>query len=80
MSKDENHEAIEVRDDIPLPLKRGARAYPFDTMEVGQSFLFPAQVSRKGAMTTASLAGKRFNRKFATRTLPDGRVGCWREG
>ena len=58
---------------IPMPGK-----FPFEKMEVGDSFVIPPDTRR----TTASVAAKRFadkhGVKFATRKLPDGTLRCWR--
>ena len=58
---------------IPLP-----KRYPFEHMQVGDSFVIPPNTHR----TTVSIAAKRFGDKhgvkFATRKLPDGTLRCWR--
>ncbi len=63
---------IIVERGVPLPGK-----YPFDTMEVGDSFALPKDVKR----TTVSVAAMRYGRergmKFTIRNTPLG-FRCWR--
>lgn len=58
---------------VPIPGR-----FPFEQMEVGDSFAVPSGVPR----TTISIAALRYGRKhgakFTTRTLPDGTIRCWR--
>lgn len=64
---------MKVDKGIPVP-----RKYPFDKMEVGDSFAVPPGVSR----TTVSIAAMRYGRKhgmkFVTRMMPDRTHRCWR--
>lgn len=64
-----------------LPIDKGIpvpRKYPFDQMEVGDSFAVPPDTHR----TTVSIAALRYGRKhgmrFVTRTMPDRTLRCWR--
>lgn len=64
---------IRIDKGIPMP-----RKFPFEEMEVGDSFVVPPDTHR----TTVSIAAKRFGdkhgMKFATRTMPDRTLRCWR--
>jgi hypothetical protein len=64
---------IRIDKGIPMP-----RKFPFEEMEVGDSFVVPPDTHR----TTVNIAAKRFgdkhNMKFATRTMPDRTLRCWR--
>lgn len=66
-----NH--ISIEKGIPLP-----KRYPFDQMEVGDSFAVPPGVSR----TTVAIAAMRYGRdhdmKFTIRMMPDRSYRCWR--
>jgi hypothetical protein len=58
---------------IPLP-----KRFPFDRMEVGDSFAVPPDVKR----STISVAAKRFGVesgwKFTVRQMPNRSLRCWR--
>lgn len=64
---------IQVDKGIPLP-----KRYPFEHMEVGDSFAVPPGVAR----TTVAIAAMRYGRKhgmrFVTRMMPDRSYRCWR--
>jgi hypothetical protein len=64
---------MKVEKGIPLP-----RRFPFDQMEVGDSFAVPPDVHR----TTVSIAALRYGRKhgmtFVTRMVADRTLRCWR--
>lgn len=63
---------------IPAPVRgRGANAYGFDTLEIGESFFVAATADRpdpaKGiASTVASAADRMEGRKFIVRSIEDG--------
>lgn len=64
---------------IPVPKQVGAgrrNKYPFDAMEVGDSF-FIKDTKVKTISRTCGHHGKRLGRKFASRTV-DGGVRVWR--
>ena len=65
---------------IPMPDARagGPRLYPWDTMDIGDSFAFPRGAKITSVGGQASSAGKKYGRKFAVRTMPDGTYRCWR--
>ncbi len=63
----------------PLPKPRGRRSipkYPWDDMEVGDSFLFPKSLGRH-AHTSARNAS-RDGKLFRAFLVSPGRYGCWR--
>lgn len=64
---------VQIETGIPIPAKPHKSKYPWDTMEVGQSF-----VGGRGLGTLASATGKRIGRKFVTRKLECGNVRVWR--
>lgn len=64
---------------IPVPKQVGAgrkNKYPFDAMEVGDSF-FVKDIKVKTISRTCGHHGKRLSRRFASRTV-DGGVRVWR--
>ena len=77
---------IEVESGVPLPAKivpLRVSKYPFATMAVGDCFFVPVTDDKpKASRITSSASGwcRQHNPKmrFATRTMPDDRVGCWR--
>jgi len=66
-----NH--IPIEKGVPLP-----KRYPFEHMQVGDSFAIPPHIKR----TTVGIAAMRFGRehgmKFTIRTMPDRTLRCWR--
>ena len=58
---------------IPIPNR-----FPFDKMEVGDSFAIPADVPRTTVNVAARRYGDKHNMKFITRQMPDGTIRCWR--
>jgi hypothetical protein len=62
-----------VEKNIPLPLK-----FPFDKMEVGDSFAIPSEVKRATVAVYARRYGDKHGMKFITRQMPDGSIRCWR--
>lgn len=80
-------EQIQIRTDIPCPPGRGgnkernsgsfATKYPWERLELGQSFLFPDSHKRGSAYRQAQIASKLYGRKFVVRTTPEG-LACWR--
>lgn len=65
---------MKIDKDIPIP-----RYYPFDLMEVGDSF--PVEPNKR---STTSIAIVRYNKKydgkkkFLLRKLESGEIRCWR--
>lgn len=63
--------------DIPLPPKRTGRTvnYPYEEMEVGDSFAVP----NLAGVQSAYAANKRYrDRYYCTRKLPEGGYRVWR--
>lgn len=70
---------IEIEKGIPIPEHRGPgreRKYPWLEMDVGDSFV--SDEGRGSARRSASLAGKRYGKRFVTRKLSDVRYRVWR--
>lgn len=70
---------IKIDKTIPIPSDVGAgrkAIYPFELMEVGDSFLVPAEL-RETAKSSAYSWASRKGVKFAVRTSRDG-VRVWR--
>ena len=71
---------IKVEKGIPLPNpnfgKPNGAKYPFLTMEIGDSFLFPPNIKQPSAYIRAFLVRKNSQRKFATRKTAKG-FRCW---
>ena len=69
---------VEIEKNVPVPEWHGRSGakYPWDTMEVGESFI--AQCKNINSLSTArNNAERRYNRKFSCRTTPEG-VRVWR--
>ena len=81
---------FDIRDDRPMPSKMslGALNYPFDDLDVGQSFVVDAGTDENddGRRTienrlrsAAFRYGKKLNKKFTCRFVSDDRkIGVWR--
>jgi hypothetical protein len=69
---------IEQGIEIP-PRRSGALKYPFDQMNVGDSFFIPEDSSVKPAnvSNSAQAYGKQTGRKFTVRRV-EGGYRCWR--
>jgi len=61
----------------PRKSRRGKSKYPFDQMDVGDSFLARG-VKLQTLTTAAAHYGKPLGKKFTARTLDDG-IRVWRE-
>lgn len=68
---------IKIDKDIPLPSDKWMKKYPFEDMEVGDSFLVRDQ-PRQHMSEHASRIGKKLGRRFMVRTVPEG-VRVWRK-
>ena len=64
---------MKVEKHIPIPMK-----YPFDQMELGDSFLIPQTVKRQTVSIAALRYGNKHGMKFTTRKMSDGSYRCWR--
>lgn len=73
-------EAIKIDKRVPIPHKvaGGGRKprYPWNYMEVGDSFLFPKDVKRSTAQSL-TYKNKANGKQFAIRTMSEG-IRCWR--
>tara|TARA_R110000744_G_scaffold172211_1_gene290744 strand:- start:81 stop:353 length:273 start_codon:yes stop_codon:yes gene_type:complete len=81
---------FDIRDDRPMPSKMslGSLDYPFDDLEIGQSFLVDAETDddSNGRRTienrlrsAAFRYGKKLNKKFTCRFVSnDRKIGVWR--
>ena len=68
---------INIDKDVPIPSK-GRTKYPLGEMNVGDSFLVNKGAEKTSSLRmTVSIYGKKHNKKFTTRTTPDG-VRVWR--
>jgi len=79
-----------IRDDRPMPSKMslGALDYPFDDLDVGQSFVVDAgsdegddgrRTIENRLRSAAFRYGKKLNKKFSCRFMSDDRkIGVWR--
>ena len=73
---------FKIEKDIELPPQRWGRGhvkYPFEDLEIGDSFLVPCTEDemKKIAKRLPVLYGRHKPKRFATRTMVDG-VRCWR--
>lgn len=67
---------FKIEKGLPVPMRPGARKFPFGEMEIGDSFFVPgAKIAT--VMTLARRASLRTGYKFTGRTM-DGGVRCWR--
>tara|TARA_R100000687_G_scaffold50793_1_gene40415 strand:- start:143 stop:415 length:273 start_codon:yes stop_codon:yes gene_type:complete len=81
---------FDIRDDRPMPSKMslGALDYPFDDLDVGQSFVVDAgsdedddgrRTIENRLRSAAFRYGKKLNKKFSCRFMSDDRkIGVWR--
>jgi len=68
---------IRVEKGVPMPSANVAK-YPWRQMEIGDSFLFPEDVSGDTASNNAAAASKRLApKRFSVRKTQDG-YRCWR--
>jgi hypothetical protein len=69
---------IKIEKNVPIPKPRSNYSkYPFGEMEVGDSFVVLDEDRTKIA-PAVSWYGKRNNKKFTVRNLPDGVCRVWR--
>lgn len=67
---------IKIEKKIPVPVVPGNAKYPWDLMEVGDSFLCPA--GKESSMrSNVSAAGKKLKRKYIGRKTDEG-YRVWR--
>lgn len=74
-------EQIKIEKNVPLPKRKlgnpRASRYPWDSMEVGDSFVFPTKVKRTTAMSLSYRTGKITGKRFAIRSVNEG-IRVWR--
>ena len=64
--------------EYPIPPEQNGRLmYPWTTMDVGHSFLFPEHVTAECGAAQAYAASKKYGKKFTARKTADG-CRCWR--
>jgi hypothetical protein len=70
---------IKLEKGIPLPRKNEkSNKYPWDTMDIGDSFVFPDPSSPNTPYTAASQTNRRHtDKKFVVRKTDEG-YRCWR--
>lgn len=74
---------IIIEKNVALPPRRNPlstgrpRIYPFDIMDVGDSFAVPMK-KKNAVATTANRYGKNNNMKFTTRVMDNGTIRVWR--
>lgn len=64
---------MKVEKGIPVP-----RKYPFDEMEVGDSFAVPPDIHRTTVAIAALRYGRKHGVKFVIRMMDDRTHRCWR--
>lgn len=64
---------MKVESGIPIPKK-----FPFDEMQVGDSFAIPPEVKRGTVRIAAMRYGDKHGMTFVTKKMPDGSYRCWR--
>lgn len=64
---------MKVEKNIRMP-----RKYPFDLMEVSDSFAVPSDISRQAVLVSAKRWEKKNGGKFVIRMMPDKSFRCWR--
>jgi hypothetical protein len=64
---------ISIDKKVPLP-----RRFPFEHMQVGDSFAVPHDVKRPAINVAAMRYGRKHGMKFTVRLTPDRSLRCWR--
>ena len=67
---------IEIDRDIKMPVSRVVYDYPYEVMDIGDSFVVPLE-DRAKVLNANYRAGKRLARAFEART-EEGKVRVWR--
>ena len=76
MSGDDYMEILEIQKGSVLPMPRVVYAYPYEEMEVGDSFTVPVQARAK-VLNANYRASKRLGYKFASKAEGDN-LRVWR--
>jgi hypothetical protein len=64
---------MKVEKGVPLPAR-----YPFDEMQIGDSFIVPPELSRNTVSVAAGRYGDKHQMKFTVRRMDDKTLRCWR--
>jgi hypothetical protein len=64
---------MKVEKGIPIPAR-----FPFEQMQVGDSFVVPMEITRYAVSVAAHRYGKKHGVKFTVRKYKDGTYRCWR--
>lgn len=64
---------VKVEKNVPIPNR-----YPFDEMQVGDSFAVPPETTRTAVAVAAGRFGEKHQMKFIVRLMPDKTLRCWR--
>lgn len=64
---------MKIEKGIALPER-----FPFSLMDVGDSFAVPADIKKTIIATSASIYGRRNEKKFSVRKDAAGQLRCWR--
>lgn len=68
---------ITIQKGIPLPKARNKHGFPFEDMEVGDSFELPAS-ERMAAARLAYNKGIELNARFSIRKISEEKIRVWR--
>lgn len=68
---------ISIDKDIPVPVKRRGKKYPYENMSIGDSFLID-NLSIQVVCNLNYRAGKKYGGKYIART-EEGGVRVWRQ-
>lgn len=70
--------AYEIEKNVPLPPRASKRKYPFDSMEVGDSFLAPVE-ERQNVARAVTIENQKAGARFSVRTMKDrSGIRVWR--
>ena len=69
---------IKIDKGISMPKFNGDKGrFPFEKMEIGDSFLFPKETEKYSVHSMTYTAGRKLNKKFSIRNTAEG-FRCWR--
>jgi hypothetical protein len=73
------HKMIKIDKNVAIPIieRGGVAKYPWNKMEIGDSFFIEGAKTTTSITSAASPYGKRHNKKFTARAV-DGGVRIWR--
>jgi hypothetical protein len=70
---EEQEKMMKIEKGIEMP-----KRYPYDDMEVGDSFVVPDEVTRTSISASAYIYGKRYGKKFSVRKDATKVLRVWR--